>query len=223
MIGGWGVERNDAIRIHDEQAAEYDQQARDYKWFGHDLLFGMSFEYVSSHESLLDIGIGTGLSSQAFAEVGLDIFGIDGSVEMLNICKSKGFAKEIKLFDLKSGPLPYPDSSFNHAVSCGVFHIFGDLEVLFGEVSRVVKPGGIFAFTTLLHVSGRDEQAEGYSESSAFEAEARAFLHSDRYIEELLKHHGFEKVKELKFMASSGLGDLDDLLCKAYVARRSGT
>ena len=35
-----------------EQAAEYDQQACEYGWFG------MSREYVNSHEHILDIGQG---------------------------------------------------------------------------------------------------------------------------------------------------------------------
>lgn len=214
------MKTNDIIRIHDEQAAEYDQQVREYRWFGHDVLFGMSFEYVNPYERLLDIGIGTGLGSQAFARAGLEIFGIDGSVEMLNICRSKGFVKELKFFNLQDGSLPYSDGFFDHIISCGVLHFFDDLKPLFEEVSRVMKPEGIFAFTTLLQVSGGEEQAEGYSENSAFEAGATVFLHSNRYIEELLQHHGFEKIKDLKFLASSGMGEPDDLLCKAYVARR---
>ena len=220
MIDGVMVRRSDIVRIHDEQAAKYDQQVREYKWFGHEVLFGMSREYVNPHDRLLDIGIGTGLSSQLFARMGLEIFGVDGSVEMLSICKSKGFVKELKLFDLQDGPLPYSTGFFDHVISCGVLHFFGDLKPFFKEVSRVMKPDGIFAFTTLLQVSGGKEQAEGYSENSAFEAGATVFLHSDRYIGELLRNHGFDKMKELKFIASSGMGDLDDLLCEAYVARR---
>ena len=28
------VKRSDIVRMHDKQATEYDQQAREYKWFG---------------------------------------------------------------------------------------------------------------------------------------------------------------------------------------------
>lgn len=210
----------DIIRIHDEQAAEYDQQAREYRWFGHEVLFGMSREYVNPHDRLLDIGIGTGLSSQLFAIIDLEIFGVDGSVEMLNICKSKGYAKELKLFDLQDGPLPYSTGFFDHVISCGVLHFFGDLKPIFAEVSRVMKPGGIFTFTSLLQIAGKSEEVEGYLESSAFEAGATIFLHGSGYISELLQNHGFDEMKKLKFLASSGMGDHDDLLCEAYVARR---
>ena len=48
----------DTISVHDQGAAQYDQQVREYNSYGHDALFGMSFEYVNPHDCLLDIGIG---------------------------------------------------------------------------------------------------------------------------------------------------------------------
>jgi predicted TPR repeat methyltransferase len=209
----------DAIRVHDEHAVKYDQQVRDYKWFGHDVLFGMSFEYVNPDDRLLDLGIGTGLSSQAFADIGLEIFGVDGSVEMLNACRSKGFAKELKQFDLKSGPLPYPDSYFNHVICCGVLHFFGDVESLFKDISRVMKPGGVFAFITQLPNSEESEKTEGYVKTLTFDTPA--FTHSDDYISEVLKNCGLEKLKELRFLAWHGPDSSGYFLCMAYVARKS--
>ena len=137
----------DSIRAHDEEASQYDQQVRDYRSYSHDVLFGMAFEYVKPHETLLDIGIGTGLASQPFAKRGLKIFGLDGSIEMLKICESKAFVEELKRFDLRTDPLPYSDHSFDHVISCGVFHFFGELGPIVKEISRVIKAGGIFAFT----------------------------------------------------------------------------
>ena len=40
-----------------------------------------------AQDRLLDIGIGTGLGSLPFAKTGLEIFGIDGSGEMLKCLK----------------------------------------------------------------------------------------------------------------------------------------
>ena len=214
------MKKSDSIRTHDEQASEYDQQVCEYKWFGHDLTFGMSFEYVNPHDRLLDIGIGTGLSSLPFAKVGLEIFGIDGSMKMLNVCKSKDFAKELKHFDLRNTPLPYSNGFFDHVISCGVLHFFGDLEALFKEVDRVIKPGGIFTFTVLAQVFEKGENVEGYSETSVYGGVV--FMHGDRYIEEVIQGGGFEKLKELKFLARSGQKDSDDLLCRAYVALKTG-
>ena len=213
-----------SIRVHDEQAAEYDRQIRDYKCFAQEALFGLIFEYVHPHDRLLDIGIGTGLGSLLFARAGLDVFGIDGSVEMLKICKSKGFARDLKQFDLRNIPLPYSDSFFDHVISCGVFHFFGDLKSMFKEVSRIIRPGGIFAFTVLAQTPEKEEKAvcynpQGYSEIQS-DWDALIFVHSNGYIEKLLQDCGFDNLKEFKFLVWSGQDDSDDLYC-AYVAQRA--
>jgi hypothetical protein len=44
-------------------AAAYDARAQEYDWRGPEVAFGLSYRYVQPGESLLDIGIGTGLSS----------------------------------------------------------------------------------------------------------------------------------------------------------------
>jgi ABC-type dipeptide/oligopeptide/nickel transport system ATPase component len=106
----------DSIRVHDEHAFGYDREARETGWFGPEVLFGLCFEYVRPHERLLDIGIGTGLGSMLFARAGLEVFGIDGSAEMLEICRSKDFAEDLREFDLRGMPLPYSDGSFDDAI-----------------------------------------------------------------------------------------------------------
>lgn len=218
------MKKNDIICGHDECAAEYDQQVREYKCFAHEALFGLNFEYVKPHERLLDIGIGTGLGSLPFARAGLEVFGIDGSIEMLKICKSKGFAKDLKQFDLRNTPLPYSDGFFDHVISCGVFHFFGNLESMFKEVSRIIKPGRIFAFTVLAQTPEKEEKAvshnpRGYSEIQS-DWGVTVFMHSNRYIERLLQGCGFDKLKEFKFLVWSGQEDIDDLYY-AYVAQRT--
>jgi len=90
----------DSIRVHSEHASKYDREAHETGWFGPEVLFDLCFEYVSPHERLLDIRIGTGLGSMPFARAGLEVSGIDGSAEMLEICRSKDFAEDLRKFDL---------------------------------------------------------------------------------------------------------------------------
>jgi predicted TPR repeat methyltransferase len=218
------MKKNDSIRTHDEHASEYDQEARETGWFGPEVLFGLCFEYVSPHERLLDIGIGTGLGSMPFARAGLEVFGIDGSAEMLEICRSKDFAQDLREFDLRGMPLPYSDGSFDHVISCGVFHLIGDLEPIFKEVFRVIKPGGIFAFNILAETPEKEEKVvsrnpQGYSEIRS-DWGVPVFMHSGRYIEKLLQGSGFLGLKELKFLVRGLQEGADDLAC-AYVTRRT--
>lgn len=214
----------DSIRAHDEEAAQYDQQVRDYRSHVHDVLFGLAFEHVKSHETLLDIGIGTGLASWPFAKMGLDVFGLDGSVEMLKVCESKAFAKELKQFDLKTVPLPYSDHAFDHAICCGVFHFFGELGQTLSEISRVIRPGGIFAFSIASQTPQEEEISTDNSSSYVMQPTAwgvSIYAHSDRYIEKVLQGLGFDTLKAQKILTWSGNEDIDDLLFEIVVTRKS--
>jgi predicted TPR repeat methyltransferase len=215
---------NGIIRAHDEEAAQYDQQVREYEYYAHDVLFGMCFEYINTNDRLLDIGIGTGLASLPFAKAGLEVFGFDGSTKMLKICKSKSFAKELKVFDLKKTPFPYTNDYFNHVISSGVFHFFGELEEIIREVSRIIKPGGIFAFTIAARRSELDktvnEDLQDYSKMPTSWGVA-IFVHSDEYIIRILQNNGFDKLKMQKILMRGGEKDCEDMLFKIYVARRT--
>jgi 2-polyprenyl-3-methyl-5-hydroxy-6-metoxy-1,4-benzoquinol methylase len=81
---------NDTITQDSQSAIEYDSQARVTNWFGPRVVFGLAYEFIKPDDSLLDLGIGSGLSSVLFHQAGLKVFGLDGSSEVLKICKSKG-------------------------------------------------------------------------------------------------------------------------------------
>jgi predicted TPR repeat methyltransferase len=220
------MENVDSISAHDQEAAQYDQQVHEYNCYGHDALFGMSFEYVKPNDCLLDIGIGTGLASQAFAKVGLEVYGLDGSTEMLKVCDSKAFAKELKIFDLQDRPLPYTDSFFDHVISCGVFHFFDDLDTIAKEVLRLIKPGGIFAFTVAALTSDEEATTADHLEGSIKTPTpwgVPIFKHSGRYVAKILNANGFDKLKTQKLLIRGGPEkDSEDMLYSVYVAREAG-
>ncbi len=171
-------------------AEKYGSLVEDYNSYLHDLIFGMSFEFVKKGEKLLDIGIGTGLSSINFASVGLEIYGIDSSVEMLNECRKKSFAEELLTLDLNKSKIPFHDNFFDHAICCGVLHFFGDLKKIFSEVIRVTKKGGVFAFTISV-----GELDSDFSEQMT-EWDIPIFKHSEKYLEQLFQTFGLKRLKE---------------------------
>src|SRR5512142_151959 len=128
-------------------ADQYDEQARTSNWLGSEVVFGLAYEFIKPGESVLDIGIGSGLSSILFHRAGLRVFGLDGSAEVLQVCAAKHFTAELKLHDLRDLPLPYPDGFADHLVCIAVLNSFKDLAPLFHEFARIVDRQGILAFT----------------------------------------------------------------------------
>ena len=181
--------------------------------YGHDVLFGMSFEFVKADEKLLDIGIGTGLASIKFSRLGLKVFGLDSSQEMLNACQSKSFAQALNLYDITSEQIPYEDHYFNHVICCGAIHFVGELEDLFNEVKRVMNPGGIFSFT----IAPQNTEVYYIKEETAWGVPI--FKHSMTYIKELLGENGFNLQKEQRLLIKGADQVNYDMLFSALVAK----
>lgn len=217
------METQDTI-IHDrESAARYDRQAQATNWLGPEVVFGLAYEFVRPGETLLDLGIGSGLSSILFHRAGLRIHGLDGSPEVLEVCKAKGFAEGLTGHDLRELPLPYPDGCFDHAVCVAVLNSFRDLDGLFRDIARIMRKGGIFAFTVERRKPGEEESYPinpvKVSEQPDEEA-VRLFRHSDETIAHLLEENCLEPLKALEFAAFSYPAENRDVFFKAWVTRK---
>jgi ubiquinone/menaquinone biosynthesis C-methylase UbiE len=170
----------------------------------------LCYEFIQPGQRLLDIGIGTGLSAQLFAKAGLEIYGLDFSPAMLDICRAKGFAADLKQHDLLHLPWPYPAASFDHLVCCGVLHFIPELDDVFSETRRVLSTGGVFAFTTRLpSATVIDQQPYDRQIMGEFEI----FSHAPAHIETLLAQHAFTRRKTQKCFIG------DDLFLLWVVAR----
>jgi ubiquinone/menaquinone biosynthesis C-methylase UbiE len=100
--------------------------------------------------SVLDIGVGGGRTVKALLEVSPDYLGIDYSQEMVAACQARfpkvrfEHADARRLSNLR-------DASISLAVfSCNGISMVGheDRLAIMREVHRVLKPGGVFLFTT---------------------------------------------------------------------------
>lgn len=199
--------------VYEELASQYDKEVKAYNSYVYDVIFGMSFEFVRADEKLLDIGIGTGLASIQFAEVGLKVYGLDTSQEMLAVCRSKSFTEELKRCDMTREPIPYKDRCFDHVVCCGVLHFVSDLNNLFSEVKRVIRRGGIFAFTI-----APQETAVGYIEEPTAWS-VSIFKHSPQYIMELLETNGLKLLKEQRLLIKGADKVNYDMLFSVLICR----
>ena len=177
--------------LHDAYAADYDQQVIDYGSYVAEDLFGLCYAAIQPGQVLLDAGIGSGLSAVLFAKVGLLVQGFDFSPAMLAICQAKGIAASLKQHDIQHAPWPYPPEAFDLVVCCGVLHFIADLETVFSEARRVLRPNGLFAFTT--KVPTALDAAQPYQQQLSGEFEI--FSHAPAYVAALLAQHSFEHLK----------------------------
>ena len=207
---------NDNIRIHDESAADYDRQARECGYHGHELLFGMCYEFIKPGDKLLDVGIGTGLSSVLFAKAGVEIHGLDGSEAMLNICRKKNIAHDLKLFNLDELPLPYSDATFDHVICVGVFHFFPIIEPIVSEVPRIMKKDGIFAFTVAVPKPGDDDDTCEIDTPW----DRTIFAHGYRRIEKLSDTCGLIISKKQRFFLPVGKEDQKYIPVNIFILRK---
>jgi predicted TPR repeat methyltransferase len=180
--------------LHDSYATDYDSQVQACDCHIAEVLFGLCYEFVQSHQRLLDLGIGSGLSAALFTKAGLEVHGMDFSPAMLEICRAKGIAVTLKQQDLQRVPWQYPAVHFDHVVCCGVLHFVSDLDSIFSEVARILRVGGMFAFTTKTPLSTSNESKYQKQLTGDFEI----FSHLPDYVNSLLVEYNLEKVKMQK-------------------------
>lgn len=195
-----------------ENASQYDEQVKEYDSYGHDVLFGMCFEYVKPNDKILDLGIGTGLASINFSKIGLKVYGLDISDEMLNICRNKSFAEELRRHNLTDDKIPYNNSYFNHIICNGVFHFLGDLGKIFSEVARIIKKDGTFAFT-IVPAEVRDYKKQMTTWGVPI------YKHSIDYIKELLDKNRMLPLKEQRLLMKGADKVNYDMLFSIIIAK----
>lgn len=97
-------------------------------------------------ERVLDIGSGPGLLAHEMAiAVGPQgrVCGIDGSAAMVAMASKRCAAQpwtEFRIADATK--LPYPDASFDVAVSTQVYEFVRDIPAALADLRRVLRPGG---------------------------------------------------------------------------------
>jgi predicted TPR repeat methyltransferase len=180
---------------HDAYAADYDRQMQEYACYLPEVLFGLCFDAIQPGQQLLEAGIGSGLAGSLFAKAGLDVHGFDFSPAMLEVCRAKGFATELKLHDLLQIPWPYPTESFDHLVCCGVFHFIPELGAVFQEARRVLRAGGRLAFTSKAPKTPLDP-AQKYHQHQVDGLDV--FEHAAGYLQGLIRQAGFEQQKVMR-------------------------
>jgi len=210
-------------RINREEAETYDDAAAATDWKGPVLVFGLMADTIRPGQTVLDIGIGTGLGSEPFFRAGLLVCGMDISSSMMEVCKRKGIATRLVLHDLTKFPYTFSDRSFDYVISTGVFHFFPDLDGIFSEVARVLIEGGRFAFVA----GDRDleEPAEIIAgpEQTGTDESVTMYLHTLPQVTGWLERNGFWLAGSLQFRVWMDVEHSKEMPFRVYIAEKCGT
>lgn len=99
----------------------------------------------------LEVGCGGGILTEEICKMGFITTGIDPSEESLRTASNHANANGLDIkYDKGVGEqLPYADNSFDCVFCNDVLEHVQDLPKVISEISRVLKPGGVFFYDTI--------------------------------------------------------------------------
>jgi predicted TPR repeat methyltransferase len=132
---------------------------------------------------VLDLGCGTGLVGMEIAAHASSLVGVDLSERMLERARDRKIYTSLHCTDLTTALGSTGTASFDLVAAADVFVYVGALDTVIPAVRRVLRPGGLFAFST---EAGDDTMTEGYSLRRS-----GRYAHQVEYLDRLAAGNGF--------------------------------
>jgi 2-polyprenyl-6-hydroxyphenyl methylase / 3-demethylubiquinone-9 3-methyltransferase len=100
---------------------------------------------------VLDVGCGGGLLAEEFARLGCLVTGADPSASALDCARQHAVATRLPIEYVHAAGenLPFSASSFDVVCCCDVLEHVDDVTLILQQISRVLKPGGVFFYDTI--------------------------------------------------------------------------
>lgn len=130
---------------------------------------------------VLDLGCGTGLFGAAVRPLASRITGVDLSPRMLEKARQRGGYDRLEPADILAFMRDEPPERYDLVAAADVFVYLGDLADVFGEVARVLRARGLFAFSVEALAA---PSADGYR----LQPTGR-YAHDANYLRELALRH----------------------------------
>jgi len=133
----------------------------------------------------LDLGCGTGRHTQSLVEAGFRVWALDQSTEMMARAKAKCPSPRVSWVRHNLGqPLPLSSSTFDVIVLGLVIEHLQELSGVFGELARVLAPGGR-CIASALHPdrTGAGQRARFIDPSTGLRRPIKTYHHTiDEYL-----------------------------------------
>src|SRR6185503_3215831 len=94
----------------------------------------------------LEVGCGGGILSEEIARMGFETTGIDPAQAAINVANEHGRENSLQItYKVGCGEsIPFNDNYFDVVFCCDVLEHLEDFKKVVAEISRVLKPGGVF-------------------------------------------------------------------------------
>ena len=169
------LDKGGVRRAFSRAASRYDEVAALQREIGQRMLERLNLVSLKPG-TVVDLGAGTGVATVALEKryPGARVVALDFAFPMLQEIRRRGsfFRKPCCLCaDLEQ--LPLADASVDLLYSNAAFQWCNDLNMVFAELQRVLKPGGLLMFTTfgpdtLKELRAAWSEADGYAHVSRF-------------------------------------------------------
>lgn len=129
-------------------------------------LWGLKHLDIKSEDIILDVGCGGGININRMAKNAKKVYGVDYSIDSVKVSREVNRQEiydgkvEVVQGDVQS--LPFEGETFDIVTAFETVYFWPNIEKCFGEVKRVLKPGGIFLIGT--ESNGSDNIAMKISE-----------------------------------------------------------
>lgn len=134
-------------RLFDDYSADFDSHlVGTLKYRGHEALLRPLLHVGRHFRSVLDLGCGTGLCGKLLQGRADGIDGLDVSRAMLEQARRTGAYRQLIHDELESF-LAAATREDDLVVAADVFGYLGELEGVFQSIARILRPGGLLAFT----------------------------------------------------------------------------
>lgn len=103
---------------------------------------------LSKDTKVLDVGCGAGFLSNELAQNKLSVTGVDLSLDSLAVARAHDATGSVVYMPADAYHLPFPDHSFDVVTAMDFLEHVDHPDVVIKEISRVLKPNGLFFFHT---------------------------------------------------------------------------
>jgi 2-polyprenyl-3-methyl-5-hydroxy-6-metoxy-1,4-benzoquinol methylase len=123
----------------------YDELAAEGELFRIPLRKEFILSAIGSGKRVLDVGCLGGQITEVIRSRNNEVFGIEANPRAAGTARERGI--DVTIANVEDG-IPFQTASFDAVNACEVVEHLYDTKSFFDEVARVLRPGGVFVFTT---------------------------------------------------------------------------